>query len=71
MTPELTSTSLSVWLASATRISLPRRLPARRSQVVTKRFTASVPSMMTKEMVVTSVGTPRPVRLSIAPLPTV
>ena len=71
ITPRLTATSLSVWLASATSTSLPRRRPARRSQVVTKMLTARVPSMMAKEAVVTSVGRPRPNRLSMAPLPTV
>ena len=71
MTPTLTITSLRVWPASAISTSLPSRLPARRSHVVTRMLTARVPSMMAKEIVVTSVGTPRPSRLSIAPLPTV
>ena len=53
MTPRLTRTSEPVWLASATRISLPSFLPTRRSHVVMKRFTHRVPIMMTNETAVT------------------
>ena len=47
------SQSLAVWSESATRISLCRTSPRRRSQVMTPQLTAIVPSMIAKLMVVT------------------
>ena len=50
MTPTLTSASEAVWLASATRIALPSRLPTACSHTVTPRLTASVPIMTTNDI---------------------
>ncbi len=66
ITPMLTATSLNVWRLSAVSTSLPSRRPARASQVVTPMFTASVPSMMANDAIVTSV-TWSPRRLATAP----
>lgn len=53
MTPMETKASESVWAASAARISLLSRLPARRSYKVTNRFTTRVPTMTMKDTGVT------------------
>lgn len=53
MTPMETKASERVWAASAARISLLSRLPARRSYKVTNRFTTRVPTMTMKDTGVT------------------
>ena len=70
MTPTDTSASESVWLASAARISLLRRLAARRSYRVTPTLTQRVPTMTTNDAGVTEAVKVPVARRPTAPEPT-